>query len=139
MLAAVCLVPPMGRKASKQLEDQRQLYEESKGLLSGDIRDDLSDVDSEGGERSGWSRGRLLCAASSFIFLRADRLVHLSRILSAYLSSSCGVVIAACLNWKTTRITLFCDVDRETHSQDAIENVITQCTTPWDEVSRSTH
>ncbi|KAL1675125.1 alkaline-phosphatase-like protein [Schizophyllum commune] len=59
----------MGRKASKQLEDQRQLYEESKGLLSGDIRDDLSDVDSEGGERSGWSRGRLLCAASSFIFL----------------------------------------------------------------------
>ena len=59
----------MGRKANKQLEVQRQLYDESKGLLSGDIWDDLSDVDSEGGERSGWSRGRLLCAASSFIFL----------------------------------------------------------------------
>ncbi|KAI4524102.1 hypothetical protein GGG16DRAFT_115614 [Schizophyllum commune] len=59
----------MGRKASKQLEDQRQDYEESNGLLSGDIRDGLSDVDSEGSERSGWSRGRFLCVASSFILL----------------------------------------------------------------------
>ncbi|KAI5899371.1 Phosphodiest-domain-containing protein [Schizophyllum commune H4-8] len=52
----------MGRKASKQLEDQRRDYVESKGLLSGDIRNDLSDVDREGGARPAALR------ASSFIF-----------------------------------------------------------------------
>ncbi|TRM70441.1 alkaline-phosphatase-like protein [Schizophyllum amplum] len=58
----------MGRKPSKLSEDRKHDYEESKGLLSGSVRDDASDIDDDT-ERTEWSRSRLLCVAISFIVL----------------------------------------------------------------------